>query len=133
MPQEVAEGAFQRALHQVDECELEVPPVLFQIGALDVHPHRKRRTLRGLEVLIGQPIHQSNLGAFHHVQTLVEDGDATVATPIPVGMPSDDRVLEVIRANRRLELMSMGEVMGNIDWENPKGTDDELLVVDVAV
>lgn len=50
-----------------------------------------------------------------------------------IHLPSDDRVLEVIRANRRLELMSMGEVMGNIDWENPKGTDDELLVVDVAV
>jgi hypothetical protein len=49
-----------------------------------------------------------------------------------IHLPSDERVLEVIRANRRLELMSMGEVMGDIDWENPKGVDDELLMVDVV-
>jgi hypothetical protein len=49
-----------------------------------------------------------------------------------IHLPSDERVLEVIRANRRLELMTMGEVMGDIDWENPKGMDDEMLTVDVA-
>lgn len=31
-------------------------------------------------------------------------------------LPTDQKVLDVIRENRRLELMSMGEIVGNIDW-----------------
>ncbi len=34
-----------------------------------------------------------------------------------IHLPSDDRVLEIIRNNRRLELLTMGEVMGDIEWE----------------
>ena len=40
-----------------------------------------------------------------------------------IHLPSDERVLEVIRANRRLELMSMGEIMDGVDWKNPKSTE----------
>ncbi len=47
-----------------------------------------------------------------------------------IHLPSDERVLEVIRANRRLELMSMGEF--DIDWDDSKGTEGELLSVDVS-
>jgi len=50
-----------------------------------------------------------------------------------IHLPSDERVLEVIRANRRLELMSMGEVVGNIDWENPKNMDGDTVSVDVSL
>jgi SNF2 family DNA or RNA helicase len=46
-----------------------------------------------------------------------------------IHLPSDERVLEVIRANRRLELMSMGEL--DIDWNNPKGVEGEFLSVAV--
>jgi len=49
-----------------------------------------------------------------------------------IHLPTDERVLEVLRANRRLELMSMGEVMDGINWENPKGTENKLLSVDVS-
>lgn len=49
-----------------------------------------------------------------------------------IHLPSDERVLEVIRANRRLELMSMGEVMDKIDWQNPKSMDAETNSVDVS-
>lgn len=34
-----------------------------------------------------------------------------------IHLPSDERVLEVIRANRRLELMSMGDIFDGIKWE----------------
>ena len=33
-----------------------------------------------------------------------------------IHLPSDERVLEVIRANRRLELMTLGEVLEGVDW-----------------
>jgi hypothetical protein len=33
-----------------------------------------------------------------------------------IHLPSDERVLDVIRANRRLELMTMGEVLQGVDW-----------------
>jgi SNF2 family DNA or RNA helicase len=35
-----------------------------------------------------------------------------------IHLPSDRRVLEVIRANRKLELMTMGEVMDGVDWDD---------------
>ena len=34
-----------------------------------------------------------------------------------IHLPSDERVLEVIRANRKLELMTMGELMEGVRWE----------------
>jgi len=35
-----------------------------------------------------------------------------------IHLPSDRRVLEVIRDNRRLELMTMGEIMEGVDWQD---------------
>jgi hypothetical protein len=35
-----------------------------------------------------------------------------------VHLPSDKRVLDVIRANRKLELMTMGELMQDVDWND---------------
>ena len=35
-----------------------------------------------------------------------------------VHLPSDERVLDVIRENRRLELMTLGELMAGIQWES---------------
>ncbi len=35
-----------------------------------------------------------------------------------IHLPTDRRVLDVIRENRRLELMTMGELTENIDWED---------------
>ena len=34
-----------------------------------------------------------------------------------IDLPSDQRVLDVIHDNRRLELMTMGELMSGVDWE----------------
>jgi hypothetical protein len=45
-----------------------------------------------------------------------------------IHLPSDERVIEVIRANRKLELMTMGEVMGDVNWESPKGEEDGLQI-----
>ena len=33
-----------------------------------------------------------------------------------IHLPSDSRVLDVIRANRKLELMTMGEILQGVDW-----------------
>jgi hypothetical protein len=49
-----------------------------------------------------------------------------------IHLPSDERVINVLRENRRLELLTMGEVMGDIDWENPKGIEGETVVEDVV-
>ena len=35
-----------------------------------------------------------------------------------IHLPSDERVLSVLRANRKLELMTMGEVMEGVDWND---------------
>jgi len=35
-----------------------------------------------------------------------------------IHLPSDRRVLDVIRDNRRLELMTMGEIMEGVDWQD---------------
>jgi hypothetical protein len=35
-----------------------------------------------------------------------------------IHLPSDNRVLDVIRANRKLELMTMGEVLQGVDWSD---------------
>ena len=45
-----------------------------------------------------------------------------------IHLPSDRRVLEVIRDNRKLELMTMGEIMDGINWDNQDS--DEAFVVE---
>ena len=42
-------------------------------------------------------------------------------------LPSDSRVLDVIRANRKLELMTMGEILQGVDWKDA-GENGEMLV-----
>jgi SNF2 family DNA or RNA helicase len=34
-----------------------------------------------------------------------------------IHLPSDERVLEIIRENRKLELMTMGEILNDVSWE----------------
>ena len=38
-----------------------------------------------------------------------------------IHLPTDERVLEVIRENRKLELMTMGEIAKEINWEEGEG------------
>ena len=47
-----------------------------------------------------------------------------------IHLPSDERVLSVLRANRKLELMTMGEVMEGVDW-NDASEDGEMRVEEV--
>jgi len=42
-----------------------------------------------------------------------------------IHLPTDRRVLDVIRANRKLELMSMGEIMDGINWNDEAAKDGE--------
>ncbi len=48
-----------------------------------------------------------------------------------IHLPSDERVLDVIRANRRLELMTMGEVLQGVDWTDA-AHEGEIHVEEVA-
>jgi hypothetical protein len=48
-----------------------------------------------------------------------------------IHLPSDERVLDVIRANRKLELMTMGEVLQGVDWTD--AGDGELQVEEAAL
>jgi SNF2 family DNA or RNA helicase len=48
-----------------------------------------------------------------------------------IHLPSDERVLRVLRDNRRLELMSMGEIMSDVDW-NDSSEDGEMVVEEAA-
>jgi len=48
-----------------------------------------------------------------------------------IHLPSDERVLDVIRANRKLELMTMGEVLGGVNW-NDGSEEGEMSVEEVA-
>jgi hypothetical protein len=41
-----------------------------------------------------------------------------------IHLPSDQRALDVIRANRKLELMTMGEVMAGVNWDEPEGSEE---------
>jgi hypothetical protein len=34
-----------------------------------------------------------------------------------IHLPTDERVLKIIRENRKLELLTLGELVGDIDWE----------------
>jgi hypothetical protein len=38
-----------------------------------------------------------------------------------IHLPSDERVLDVIRENRKLELMTLGELMAGVQWESEGG------------
>jgi hypothetical protein len=38
-------------------------------------------------------------------------------------LPTDQRVIDVIRENRKLELMTLGEVLGDINWEPTEDTE----------
>jgi hypothetical protein len=50
-----------------------------------------------------------------------------------IHLPSDERVLDVIRDNRRLELMTMGELMDGVEWETTwEGADGTLQVVEAV-
>jgi len=48
-----------------------------------------------------------------------------------IHLPSDNRVLDVIRANRKLELMTMGEILQGVDWKDA-GEEGEISVEEVA-
>jgi len=49
-----------------------------------------------------------------------------------IHLPSDERVLRVLRANRKLELMSMGEIMAGVNWEDASEDGDMLVEEAVA-
>lgn len=48
-----------------------------------------------------------------------------------IHFPSDERVLQVVRANRRLELMTMGEIMADVNWKD-SSEDGELVVMETV-
>ena len=48
-----------------------------------------------------------------------------------IHLPSDERVLNVLQANRRLELMTMGELTANINW-NDASSSGEMYVEEVV-
>jgi hypothetical protein len=47
-----------------------------------------------------------------------------------IHLPTDERVLEVIRENRKLELMTMGEITQEIDWDDAAEEDGIMEVLD---
>ena len=49
-----------------------------------------------------------------------------------IHLPSDERVLDVIRANRRLELMTMGELMHGIEWETASDVGGTMQIVEAV-
>ena len=50
-----------------------------------------------------------------------------------IHLPSDTRVLDVIRENRKLELMTMGELMEGVAWEEPEGEDEGFKIEEEVV
>ena len=48
-----------------------------------------------------------------------------------IHLPSDERVLDVIRENRKLELMTMGEILEGVDWK-AAGEEGEMSVEEAA-
>jgi hypothetical protein len=51
-----------------------------------------------------------------------------------IHLPTDERVLDVIRENRKLELMTMGELMAGIQWETSwDGVDGTLQIVEAVL
>jgi len=49
-----------------------------------------------------------------------------------IHLPSDGRVLDVIRANRKLELMTMGEILEGVDWKDA-GEEGDISVEEAAL
>ena len=49
-----------------------------------------------------------------------------------IHFPSDERVLDVIRANRKLELMTMGELMDGVQWEAAGDVDGTMQIVEAV-
>ena len=49
-----------------------------------------------------------------------------------IHLPSDERVLDVIRANRKLELMTMGELMSGVQWEAASDVDGTMQIVEAV-
>ena len=50
-----------------------------------------------------------------------------------IHLPSDRRVLDVIRANRRLELMTMGQLMEGVNWEESEGEEGAIQIEEEVV
>jgi hypothetical protein len=48
-----------------------------------------------------------------------------------IHLPTDERVLDVIRENRKLELMTMGELMAGIQWES-NGEEGTMQIVEAV-
>ncbi|MEN6367672.1 MAG: hypothetical protein ABFC88_12750 [Thermoguttaceae bacterium] len=48
-----------------------------------------------------------------------------------IHLPNDERVLNVLRDNRRIELLTMGEVMADVNW-NDVSDDGEMLIEEAA-
>jgi len=48
-----------------------------------------------------------------------------------IHLPNDEQVLSVIRDNRRLELMTMGEIMTGVNWKD-SNEDGELIVMEAT-
>jgi hypothetical protein len=51
------------------------------------------------------------------IQTLGKDNPGLLIVDL-IHLPTDDRVLTVVRENRQLELMTLGEVVKGIDWQD---------------
>jgi SNF2 family DNA or RNA helicase len=51
-----------------------------------------------------------------------------------IHLPTDERVLDVIRENRKLELMTMGELMAGVQWDTSSdGVDGTLQIVEAVL
>ena len=65
------------------------------------------------------------------IQTLGKDNPGLLIVDL-FHLPTDVKVVNTIRDNRQLELMTMGEAMDGISWEVPE-TDEDLTVEEVTV
>jgi hypothetical protein len=63
-----------------------------------------------------KPEDRSQSEARCHRKGMDENRGVTIVDLIH--LPSDERCLDLIRENRRIELLTMGEVMGDINWES---------------
>jgi hypothetical protein len=65
------------------------------------------------------------------IQSIGEDNPGLLIVDL-IHLPTDRKVLEVIEANRQLELLTMGEAMSGISWDVPE-TEDDFTVEEVTV
>jgi hypothetical protein len=49
-----------------------------------------------------------------------------------IHLPSDERVINVLRSNRRLELMSMGELLADVSWETTADEEGTMQVMEAV-